>query len=56
MRITYEHELEELNKCLRDMAMMVEKAIEQTFVAFEDQNCKGTYLYGSSGRETCEKC
>ena len=29
----YEHELEELNKCLRDMAMMVEKAIEQTFVA-----------------------
>ena len=24
MRITYEHELEELNKCLRDMAMMVE--------------------------------
>ena len=22
----------------------------------EDQNCKGTYLYGSSGRETCEKC
>ena len=38
MRITYEHELEELNKCLRDMAMMVEKAIEQTFVAFEDQN------------------
>ena len=38
MRITYEHELEELNKYLRDMAMMVEKAIEQTFVAFEDQN------------------
>ena len=37
MRITYEHELEELNKCLRDMAMMVEKAIEQTFVAFEDR-------------------
>ena len=38
MRITYEHELEELNKCLRDMAMMVEKAIEQSFVGFEDQN------------------
>ena len=38
MRITYEHELEELNKCLRDMAMMVEKAMEQTLVAFEDQN------------------
>ena len=35
MRITYEHELEELNKCLRDMAMMVEKAIEQTFVALK---------------------
>ena len=38
VRITYEHELEELNKDLREMAFMVEKAIEQTFVAFEDQN------------------
>lgn len=33
VRITYEHELEELNKDLREMAFMVEKAIEQTFVA-----------------------
>lgn len=32
VRITYEHELEELNKDLREMAFMVEKAIEQTFV------------------------
>ena len=38
VRITYEHELEELNKDLREMAFMVEKAIEQTFEAFEDQN------------------
>ena len=38
VRITYEHELEELNKDLREMAFMVEKAIEQTFVAFKDQN------------------
>ena len=30
VRITYEHELEELNKDLREMAFMVEKAIEQT--------------------------
>ena len=32
VRITYEHELEELNKDLREMAFMVEKAIEQTFL------------------------
>lgn len=38
MRVTYEHELEELNRELREMAHMVENAIEQTFVAFEDQN------------------
>ena len=38
VRVTYEHELEELNKDLREMALMVERAIEQTFVAFEDQN------------------
>lgn len=38
MRVTYEHELEELNKELREMALMVEQAIERTFTAFEDQN------------------
>ena len=38
MRITYEHELEELNKCLRGYGYDGgKKAIEQTFVAFEDQ-------------------
>ena len=30
VRVTYEHELEELNKDLREMALMVERAIEQT--------------------------
>ena len=38
IRVTYEHELGELNKDLREMALMVEHAIEETFVAFEDQN------------------
>lgn len=37
-RITYEHELGELNRDLKEMAHMVERAIEQTFVAFEDQD------------------
>ncbi|MCB7318975.1 phosphate signaling complex protein PhoU [Lacrimispora sp. 210928-DFI.3.58] len=37
-RITYEHELGELNRDLKEMAHMVEHAIEQTFVAFEDQD------------------
>ena len=37
-RVTYDHELELLNKDLKEMAHMVEKAIEQTFVAFEDHN------------------
>ncbi len=38
IRVTYEHELQELNKDLKEMAHMVVTAIEQTFVAFEDQN------------------
>ena len=38
VRVTYEHELGELNKDLREMAHMVESAIEQTFVAFEAQD------------------
>lgn len=37
-RVTYDHELDLLNKDLKEMAHMVEKAIEQTFVAFEDHN------------------
>lgn len=37
-RVTYDHELELLNKDLKGMAHMVERAIEQTFVAFEDHN------------------
>lgn len=36
--MTYEHELQELNKDLKEMAHMVVTAIEQTFIAFEDQN------------------
>lgn len=38
VRVTYELELEKLNQDLKEMAHMVENAIEQTFVAFEDQN------------------
>ena len=38
IRVTYEHELQELNKDLKEMAHMVVTAIEQTFIAFEDQN------------------
>ncbi len=38
VRVTYELELEKLNQDLKEMARMVENAIEQTFVAFEDQN------------------
>ena len=38
IRVTYEHELQELNKDLKEMAHMVVAAIEQTFIAFEDQN------------------
>lgn len=38
VRVTYEHELEELKSDLKEMALMVEHAIEETFVAFEDQN------------------
>lgn len=37
-RVSYEHELNILNSDLMDMARMVENAIEQTFIAFEDQN------------------
>ncbi len=38
IRVTYEHELSLLNQDLKQMAHMVVTAIEQTFVAFEDQN------------------
>ena len=38
IRVTFEHELDALNKDLREMGRLVENAIEQTFVAFEDQN------------------
>lgn len=38
VRVTYEHELESLKQDLKEMALMVESAIEQTFTAFEDQN------------------
>ena len=38
VRVTYELELEKLNQDLKEMDHMVENAIEQTFVAFEDQN------------------
>ena len=38
VRVTYELELEKLNQDLKEMAHMVENAIEQTFLAFEDQN------------------
>lgn len=37
-RVTYDHELDLLNKDLKEMGRMVERAIEQTFVAFEDHN------------------
>lgn len=37
-RITYDHELEVLKQDLKEMTRMVERAIEQTFAAFEDQN------------------
>ena len=38
VRVTYEHELEALKQDLKEMAHMVESAIEQTFMAFEDQD------------------
>ena len=38
VRVTYEHELEVLKQDLKEMAHMVESAIEQTFMAFEDQD------------------
>lgn len=38
IRVTYEHELQELNKDLKEMAHLVVTAIEQTFIAFEDRN------------------
>lgn len=38
LRINYERELELLNQDLREMTRLVENAIEQTFIAFEDQN------------------
>lgn len=38
VRVTYEHELGELKKDLKEMTHAVECAIEQTFTAFEDQN------------------
>lgn len=37
-RVTYDHELDGLNQDLKEMGRMVEKAIEQTFAAFEDHN------------------
>lgn len=37
-RISYEHELNLLNEDLKEMAHLVESAIEQTFIAFRDQN------------------
>ena len=63
VRVTYEHELEELNKDLREMALMVERAIEQTFVAFEDQNytlaedvIKGDRLVNDMERSIESRC
>lgn len=38
LRINYEHELELLNQDLKEMGHLVESAIEQTFIAFENQN------------------
>lgn len=38
IRVTYEHELGELNSELKEMAHMVVSAIERTFAAFEDQD------------------
>lgn len=38
MRITYEHELQELKKELKTMARQVESAIDQTFAAFADDD------------------
>lgn len=38
LRINYERELELLNQDLKEMGQLVEHAIEQTFIAFEDQN------------------
>jgi phosphate transport system protein len=38
LRVTYEHELDALNADLKQMALMAEHAIEETFVAFEDQD------------------
>ncbi len=38
LRVTYEHELDALNADLKQMALMTEHAIEETFVAFEDQD------------------
>lgn len=38
LRINYEHELELLNQDLKEMGQLVESAIEQTFIAFEDQD------------------
>ena len=38
VRVTYEHELGELKQDLKEMAHMVESAIEQTFTAFEDHD------------------
>ena len=38
VRVTYDHELGVLKQDLKEMAHMVESAIEQTFMAFEDQD------------------
>ena len=38
VRMTYEHELEELNQALQEMAKTVASAIEQTFQAFEQHD------------------
>ncbi|MDO5416956.1 MAG: phosphate signaling complex protein PhoU [Lachnospiraceae bacterium] len=38
MRITYEHELQELNRELKEMSHRVANAIEQTFMAFVTEN------------------
>lgn len=37
-RISYEHELTMLNADLKEMGRLVETALEQTFIAFEDQD------------------
>ena len=37
-RINYEHELNLLNESIKGMGQMVESAIEQCFIAFEDQD------------------